>query len=117
MTERLISNEVTQFCFKIILPAFLAVGVKIAIEMKKTKTKTTFLNICLSMLIGVGGAYISSDLVIASFDDTYIPIVISIIAITSDKIGEFLIYHFNIDVILNTLIDEFLEMIIRQRNK
>src|SRR6478735_5473243 len=85
MPEKLIQSEFYQFFIKILLPAFLAVGLKIAIEMKSSKTKVTALNVFLSMIIGVGGAYICSDWVRSYFDADNVSIVIALIAITSDK--------------------------------
>lgn len=117
MPEKFANNEIYIFITKIIFPAFLAVGVKLAIEMKKNKTKISFFNIALSMLIGVGGAYISSGLVQKNCDAEYIPVVIALIAITSEKIGEFLIYKMNIDLFLTAIIDTFFDSIIKLRKK
>lgn len=117
MPEKFANNEIYIFITKIIFPAFLAVGVKLAIEMKKNKTKISFFNIGLSMLIGVGGAYISSGLVQKNCDTEYIPVVIALIAITSEKIGEFLIYKMNVDLFLTALLDTFFDSIIKFRKK
>jgi hypothetical protein len=109
MPERITNSEYYIFLTKIIFPAFLAVGIKIAIEMKKNKTRVNFFNICLSMIIGVGGAWLSSDLVLSSCDVNNVPIVIALIAITSEKIGEFLIYKLNVDLFLTAVFDGFFE--------
>lgn len=89
----------------------MAVGIKIAIEMKKNKTKVSFFNICLSMLIGVGGAWLSSDVVLRNCDPDNIPIIIALIAITSEKIGEFIIYKLNVDMFLTAIVDGLFEYI------
>lgn len=117
MPEKLIQSEFYQFFIKILLPAFLAVGLKIAIEMKSSKTKVTALNVFLSMIIGVGGAYICSDWVRSYFDPDNISIVIALIAITSDKIGEFLIYKLNVDIFLTALTESFFDFILNLKNK
>ncbi len=117
MPERVLQSEAYQFFVKILFPAFLAVGLKIAIEMKKTKTKVTALNVFLSMTIGVSGAYICSDWVRSYFDDDSVSIVIALIAILSDKIGEFLIYKFNVDLFLTALIESFFDFILNLKNK
>ena len=83
---------------EILFTAFLAVGVKIAIEMKRTKSKISILSILLSMIIGVGTSYLTSGLVIKHFSNEWLTIVIAVVAILSEKIGEFLIYKFNVDV-------------------
>jgi len=111
MPERFVNNEFYIFLTKIIFPAFLAVGVKIAIEMKKNKTKVSLFNVALSMIIGVGGAYLSSGMVIKNFNTENIPIIIALIAITSEKIGEFLIYKLNLDLFLTAVFDGFCEYI------
>jgi len=117
MPERFVNNEFYIFLTKIIFPAFLAVGVKIAIEMKKNKTKITFFNVFASMLIGVTGAYLSSDLVIKNCQPENVPIIIALIAITSEKIGDFIIYKLNIDVFLMAVIDGFFDTVLKIRKK
>jgi len=111
MPERIVNNEFYIFLTKIIFPAFLAVGIKIAIEMKKNKSRVSFFNIFLSMLIGVGGAWLSSDIVLRNCDSQNVPIVIALIAITSEKIGEFIIYKLNVDMFLTAIVDGFFEYI------
>jgi len=109
MPERIVNNEFYVFLTKIIFPAFLAVGIKIAIEMKKNKTRVSFFNIFLSMLIGVGGAWLSSDIVLRNCETQNVPIAIALIAITSEKIGDFIIYKLNIDMFLTAVVDGFFE--------
>ena len=102
---------------EILFTAFLAVGVKIAIEMKRKKSKISILSIVLSMIIGVGTAYLTSGLVIKYFSNEWLTIVIAVVAILSEKIGEFLIYKFNVDVFLSAIIDVVLSTITKSRNK
>lgn len=102
---------------EILFTAFLAVGVKIAIEMKRTKSKISILNIVLSMIIGVGTAYLASDLIIKLFSNEWLAIVIAVVAILSEKIGEFLIYKFNVDVFLSAILDVVLSSITKSKNK
>jgi len=115
MPDRLLHNEYYIFLTKIIFPAFLAVGVKIAIQMKKNNFKASFFNICLSMIIGVGGAYISSDYVIKNVSQDYTSIIIALIAITSEKIGEFLIYKLNVDLFLTVFVDSFISILTKKK--
>lgn len=112
MPDKILNSEFYIFLTKIIFPAFLAVGIKIAIEMKKTKSRVSFLNIALSMLIGVGGAWLSSDTVLANCGPAKVPIVIALIAITSEKIGDFVIYKLNVDGFLTAVVDGFFEYLI-----
>jgi len=104
------------FLAKIIFPAFLAVGIKLAIEMKKNKTKTSWRNVVLSLLIGVGGAYISSDIILDSVNTKYVSVIIAVVAIISDKIGEFLIFKFNVDGFLTAFIDVILTSLTRKKD-
>ena len=106
MRDKII-QENSELFVKILFPAFLAVGIKIAIEMKKNKTRVSFFNILLSIIIGVGGAYFSSGYVLNNCNDQNIPIAIALIAITSEKIGEFLIFKLNVDVFLTAVFDGF----------
>lgn len=117
MPEKVINSEFYQFFIKILFPAFLAVGLKIAIEMKSNKTKVTALNVFLSMVIGVGGAYICSDWVRSYFEPDNVSIVIAMIAILSDKIGEFLIYKLNIDLFLTAATESFFDFILNLKGK
>lgn len=111
MPEKFLNNEYTQFFVKIIIPALLGVGMKIAIEMKKDKSKISFTNICLSMFVGVAGAYVSSGLIQSEFGDKYQSIVVAFVAIISDKIAEYVIYKLNIDSFLTAFFNGFFDMI------
>ena len=102
---------------EILFTAFLAVGVKIAIEMKRTKSKISILSIVLSMIIGVGTNYLTSGLVIKYFSNEWLTIVIAVVAILSEKIGEFLIYKFNVDVFLSAIVDVVLSTITKSKDK
>lgn len=103
------------FLTKIIFPAFLIIGFKIAIEMKIKKTKVSWLNVILSFLIGVVGAYISGDLILESISPKWVTPIVAIVAILSEKIGEFLIFKLNVDVFLTAIIDVVLASIIRKK--
>lgn len=99
------NNEIYQFIIKIIFPAFIGVGVKLAIEMKKSNTKLSAFNICTSMLIGVSMAYIFSGVVQRIFHETYVPGIIAVIAMMSEKIGSWLLYTFKVDILVAAIID------------
>lgn len=111
MPDKFINNEYTQFLIKIIIPALLGVGMKIAIEMKKDKTKISFTNVCLSMFVGVSGAYLASDLIHSGFGEKYQAIAIAFIAIISDKIAEYVIYKLNIDSFLTAFFNNLFDLI------
>jgi uncharacterized membrane protein len=111
MPEKFLNSEYTQFFVKIIIPALLGVGMKLAIEMKKNKAKISFINVCLSMFVGVSGAYISSGLIQSELDSKYQSIAIAFIAIISDKVAEYIIYRLNIDGFLTAFFNGFFDMI------
>lgn len=111
MPDRFVNNEYTQFFVKIIIPAVLGVGMKIAIEMKKDKSKISFTNIALSMFVGVAGAYISSGLIESEFGAKYQSIAIAFIAIISDKIAEYVIYKLNIDSFLTAFFNNCFDFV------
>lgn len=91
---------------KIIIPAIVAVGIKLAVEMKKKGTRMSVINVMLSMFIGVGGAWLSKDLVQATIPEKYIHLAIGFIAIMTDKIAEYLIYEFKIDEFIINVINQ-----------
>lgn len=105
MKQTLLDDEAIAFITKIIFPAAVAIGIKSIIEMKKDKSKISLFNVVVSMFVGVGGAYIASDIVQAEFSPKYISVAIAIIAILTDKIAEFLIYKFNVDIFFSAFID------------
>ena len=111
MPEKILQNEFYIFLVKFIFPAFVAVGIKLAIEMKKNNSRISWFNVALSMIIGVGGAWLSSGIVQKLIDLEYIPVVIAVIAIISEKIGEFFIYRFNVDIYITSIIDGFINTI------
>lgn len=109
--QKLSENESLQFFVKFIIPAILAVGIKAVVEMKKDKTKISFLNICMSLFTGVGGAYIFSDVVKENFGEQWQSVVIALIAITTDKIFEYVIFKWNIDILLTAIFEGFVDLI------
>jgi len=111
MPTRILESDLLQFILKIMFPAFIGVGMKIAIEMKKDKTKVSIFNVCLSMFVGVGGAYLSSGIVQSEIPLQYQSVAIAFVAIISDKIAEFVIYKLNIDTFLTALFNGLFDWI------
>lgn len=111
MVQKLTESDFFQFFVKILIPALFGVGIKIAIEMKKDRSKISFFNVCASMFLGVAGAVISSSLVQRNFEADYIPVVIAFIAIITDKIAEYVIYKLNVDIFLSALFDGLFDFI------
>lgn len=98
-------NQHIEVIVKVIIPAIIGVGIKLAVEMKKKGTRISFLNGFVSFFIGVGGAWICKDLVQNTFPEDYVPVAFAFIAIMADKIAEYLIYEFKIDLFVINLIE------------
>lgn len=106
MIERyldIIPEKVVNFFMKVILVAAVAMSVKIAIQMKKEKV--TLLNIILSIVIGIGVAALTGNLVLENFSPSWSPIVIAAITLVGEKIGNWLVYQFNVDSYMQDLVD------------
>lgn len=105
MVEKITENEFVQFFIKILFPAFIGVGIKIAVEMRKEKTKISLFNVCLSMFTGVGGAYIFSGMIQKNVEEQFQSVIVAFVAIITEKIAEFLIYRFNVDAFLTAVLE------------
>ena len=91
-----LSEELQHLILKIIVPALVAVSIKLAVESKQGKI--SIFNALSSIVIGVGCAWISSGWVTETFTDSTMPIVIGVITIAGEKIAFWLIYKFNFDI-------------------
>lgn len=100
-----IPQEVRELLFKIIVPAIVALSVKLAIESKHKKI--TVLSAFLSFVIAVGIAYLSSGWVLKYFDDTTIPI--ACITLLGERFVIYFMYKFNIDQVLDGLVQYFID--------
>lgn len=102
-------NEFLTLFIKIILPAIIAVGIKIAVQMKNSKV--TVLSAVTSLVIGVGFAVLSAGVIRQSIPEVWQPVVIAVIAIVGEKIGYWLIYKFNFDKIGEAIINTLIKLI------
>ncbi len=103
--KALLSEETRAFVLKILVPALVALSIKIAI-MNQQK-KVSIFQVVTSFVTGIGSAYLFSDLVMDSFETHYIPLVIATITISGEKIGYYLIYKFNVDLMIENFIERF----------
>lgn len=101
-----IDEEVKAFIFKIIVPALVAVGVKLAVMAKHNKI--TWFQAISSSVSGIGAAYLSGPLVMQYTTPNSLPLVIAAIAISGEKIGHYFIYKLHVEDIFRGLIDKFL---------
>jgi hypothetical protein len=100
-----LSEELRTLLIKILIPALVAVSIKIAITSRKNPM--TLFNVITSIVIGVGSAYLFSGLVINNFSDEWVPLMIALVTISGEKIGNWLIYKFNIDLFIEALIEKY----------
>ncbi len=106
-----LDDEFRTLIIKILVPATIAVSMKLAIEgREKAITKT---NVITSFIMGVGTAYLAGGLILKSFSPEIASIVIGIIAMGSESIGKFLIRKFKID----SMMISFLEYLLGQIKK
>jgi len=89
---------------KILLPSLVAVSIKLAVTAKKDSV--TWFSIITSFVTGIGSAYLFSDLVISSVPHNCIPLAIAAITISGEKIGFWLVYKFNVESILEGVVDK-----------
>lgn len=100
-----IPQEAKELLLKIIIPAIVALSVKLAIESKRKKI--TVLSAFVSFVIAIGMAYLCSGWVLSNFEDTVIPI--AAITLLGEKIAMYIMYKFNIDIFLDSLIGHWID--------
>lgn len=111
MPDRFLNSDAYQFITKILIPAFVGISLKVAVQMKRTKL--SFLNVILSFITGITTAYLFSDLIQAHVPHDYQSVCIGIIAISGEKIGDWLVFKFRIDDFLTAIANTLKEIIIK----
>lgn len=106
MFEKL-DEEGKAFIFKIIVPALVAVSVKIAVMGKQGKI--TFFQVISSFVTGIGSAYLAGPFVQQYTSANSMPLVIAAIAISGEKIGYFFIYKFKIEEVFMGFLDKYIK--------
>lgn len=97
-----ILKELTEFFFKIFIPAFIAISIKIATQIKREKMN--FTRVMISFVVGIGCAYFVYPFV----GGRWTPLIIGVVAMSGEKIAEFIIYKWDVDMVLKTLISNWL---------
>lgn len=82
---------------KFLMPAIVMWAVNMAIQMKVKKI--TFSIALLSLVSGVGCAYLFYDIIKHNFSENYVTGMIALATILGEKICYWFIFKFNIDVI------------------
>lgn len=83
----------------------LAISVKLAVQSKRQKI--TIGIVVTSFLAGIGSAWIFADYVVMNYSHQYQPMIIAVIAISGEKIVEYILYKINFQVLLDSLIKIF----------
>jgi hypothetical protein len=104
-------EELYSFFFKIFIPAFIALSIKIATQVKREKM--TFTRVVLSFVVGIGCAYFVYPFVENQTESKYIPLLVGVVSISGDKIAEYIIYKWNVDNFVGVILDSMLNAIVQ----
>jgi len=105
-------EEAYEFLFKIMIPAFVGIAAKVAIQMKNEKLSIG--RVVISFIAGVSCAYFAFPLIENISSKEYLPAFVGLTAISGEKITEWVVYKFKIDIFLGAFADFLLDKI---RNK
>ena len=103
MPDKLVQQEYSELVTKILLPAFITVAVGVAVEMKNNRHKVSVLSVILSIVIGLGVAYLFSGVILENCKGGNIIIFAGLVTSLSEKIFKFFMYKFNIDIFLTAI--------------
>lgn len=100
-----LSEEVKTWFIKPLIWAMVAISIKLAVHSRKNKITV---GVAISSFVtGVGSAYLFSDYVSGAFSHELQPLIIAIIAISGEKIGEYILYRISFDSLIDLLIKIF----------
>ena len=97
-----ILEELSTFFFKIFIPAFIAISVKVATQIKQEKMN--FSRILISFVAGIGCAYFVFPFV----EGKWTPLIVGVVAMSGEKIAEFIIYKWDVDKVLRNLLSNWI---------
>mgnify|MGYP003675297116 FL=1 len=97
-----ILEELSTFFFKIFIPAFIAISVKVATQVKQEKM--SFSRILISFVAGMGCAYFVFPFV----EGKWTPLIVGVVAMSGEKIAEFIIYKWDVDKVIRNLLSNWL---------
>lgn len=100
-----LSEETKAFLIKIIIPALVALSIKIAIQSQQKKV--SLFQIISSFITGIGSAYLCSDLVMTYLTHQWVPLAIAVVVLSGEKIGYYLIYKFNVEGIMDRFVKKY----------
>jgi len=102
------NGELETFIVRIMIPAIVTIAIKLAI-ITKTEKLTAF-HVISSFILGVGPAYLFSDLIMNHVSHDYVTLVTAAITISGEKMGIYFMYKFNIDKLMNKILENFFKM-------
>ena len=100
-----VSEEVKSWIVKPLIWAMLAISVKLAVQSKREKITVGI--VITSFLAGIGSAWIFADYVLMNYSHQYQPMIIAIIAISGEKIVEYILYKVNFQALIDALMKIF----------
>lgn len=104
-----VDDELKTFVLKIILPALVAVSIKLAIMSQRTKMSV--FNIIGSFVIGVGIAYLTGGLILNSISPNYVPLVIGVVTLVGEKIAYWILFTLKVDKLAISFLEYLLGLI------
>ncbi len=100
-----VSEEIKSWIVKPLIWAMLAISVKLAVQSKRQKITVGI--VITSFLAGIGSAWIFADYVMLNYSHQYQPMIIAVIAISGEKIVEYILYRVNFQELLDALMRIF----------
>ena len=97
-----ILEELSTFFFKIFIPAFIAISVKVATQIKQEKMN--FSRVLISFVAGIGCAYFVFPFV----EGKWTPLIVGVVAMSGEKIAEFIIYKWDVDKVIKNLLSNWI---------
>ena len=108
MPEQILNNEFLKFMTKIIIPATITTAVAIAIDVKNNISKVSWLTIFMSMIIGLGGAYLAGDYIMENLHGGQVTLAVSAVTMLTEKTFKFVIHKFEFDKFIARMFNLFL---------
>ena len=106
-----IVEQLYEFFFKIFVPAFSGLSIKLATMVRKEKI--TPLRAILSYIVGILMSYLLYPMIFKYSAQDFVPFFIATIAMSGEKISEFLIYKWNVDALLTAIANVLKDIILK----
>ena len=97
-------DELKTWSIKILIPALAGLSIKLA--MMAAHNKLSWFNATTSVIIGLATAALLGSLIIHNVSPEYAPLYIAAVTILSEKVCYWLLYKFNIESVLETVVEK-----------